>query len=62
MLNGLLTMEAFRQAAGLKIVHIPYKGAAPMAQALISRVSEGEHSDDCDLERSAGAGRGAGHH
>lgn len=34
--GGQLTMEMFKRAAGLDIVHVPYKGAAPVITALVS--------------------------
>ena len=34
--TGHLAMEMFKQAAGVNIVHIPYKGAGPAVTALVS--------------------------
>jgi tripartite-type tricarboxylate transporter receptor subunit TctC len=34
--GGQLVMEMFKRAAGLDIVHVPYKGAAPVITALVA--------------------------
>jgi tripartite-type tricarboxylate transporter receptor subunit TctC len=38
--NGTLTMELFRMNTGIKVVHVPYKGAGPATVALLSNEAD----------------------